>query len=64
MPYTASLIFQENSSNLSVSNVGTVEGTAPYSENNTTLYVGLDGDSDWPSCSGAIDSIKVEPLNQ
>lgn len=44
---------------LAVGNVGVSFGTPTYTGPFDTLYVGLTGDGDWPSCSGNIDSIIV-----
>jgi hypothetical protein len=45
---------------LSVSGVGLSKGQVTYNGLFNTLWVGLKGDGDWPSCSGSFDSILIE----
>jgi WD40 repeat protein len=64
-PYTAVLTIQGDAARLSVpGSIAGVDavGVPTYTGTYDTLYVGYTGDGDWPSCSGIIDSIKVEPL--
>ena len=61
--YEATVTVTGNSAVLSVPQVGSVTGTPTYSGAYNTLFVGLTGDGDWPTCSGKIDSIVIEPLS-
>jgi hypothetical protein len=58
-PYSAILTTSSGIAQLSVRGVGSAVGTPQYSGVYNTLYVGLNGDGDWPSCSGTIDSVIV-----
>jgi uncharacterized repeat protein (TIGR01451 family) len=61
-PYEATLTISENSASLSVPEVGTSTGAPVYDGLYDTLFVGFNGTGDWPSCSGTIDWILVEPI--
>ncbi len=50
------------SAELAVDGIGQAKGLAQYLGDYNTLWIGMSGDGDWPSCSGEIDSIKIEPL--
>jgi hypothetical protein len=58
-PYTAIFTLSMGIAQLAVSGVGASVGTPTYTGPFTTLYVGLNGDGDWPSCAGTIDMIMV-----
>jgi hypothetical protein len=60
--YDVELIVEGSDARLVVPNVATVEGTRNYDGEYTTLWVGGYGGGDWPSCSGTIESVTVEPL--
>ncbi len=49
---------------LSVPGYDPFYGTASYTGSFENLFVGIQKGSDWPKCSGSIDRIEVEPLNQ
>ena len=51
-----------NPAELSVEGVGTAKGDVNYSGDYGLLWIGASGNNDWPSCSGEIDSVKVEWL--
>lgn len=61
-PIQAELTTNFSMANLKVKGIGVAEGILGYLGNFNTLWIGMKGDGDWPSCSGEIDSIKVEPL--
>lgn len=61
-PYTARLELKGGLANLTVPNVGTVTGTTTYQGPYSVLWVGLEGDGDWPSCSGKFDSVRVNQI--
>ncbi len=58
--YTATLTILGNTEELSVPGVGVSTGTVENEGLFSVLYVGREGDGDWPSCSGAIDAVTVE----
>lgn len=62
--YTAQLTITDSGFTLDVPNstAGRASGEVAYTGVYDTLYVGLSDDGGWPSCSGTIDSIMVEPL--
>lgn len=60
--YDVELIVEGSDARLAVPNVATVEGTRSYDGEYTTLWVGGYGGGDWPTCSGTIESVTVEPL--
>lgn len=60
--YTAELTISEGAASLSVPDVGKSTGSPVYNGQYDTLFVGFNGTGDWPSCSGTIDWIMVEPL--
>jgi hypothetical protein len=60
--YIATLTLNDVDASLNVAGVGTATGTRTYTGQYDTLYVGMTGDGDWPSCSGTIDTIIYEPL--
>lgn len=60
--YKAVLTLTGSKVNVSVSGVGSANGTTTYTGPFNLLYVGLDGDGDWPSCTGTIDQMIIEPL--
>ncbi len=64
-PYTAEFTISDGTATLSVPGSaasGPASGTPTYSGPYDTLYVGMTGSGDWPSCSGTIESIVIEPL--
>lgn len=63
-PYTAELIISEGSAALSAEGVGVSPANPVYDGVYDTLYVGYNGTGDWPSCSGTIDWMMVEPLGE
>jgi hypothetical protein len=60
--YIATLTLNSADAALNVAGVGTATGTPTYTGQYDTLYVGLTGDGDWPTCSGSIDTLIYEPL--
>jgi WD40 repeat protein len=62
-PHTAALTVRGEAATLSVQGIGSVSGRVKYQGPYTTLWVGNSGDGDWPECSGAIDSLIIEPLD-
>jgi hypothetical protein len=60
--YTATLTIAGSSVDMSVPGVGSASGTPVYNGAYNTLYVGMTGGGDWPSCSGTIERMVVEPL--
>jgi hypothetical protein len=60
-PYVATLTITD-SVRLSVPGVGSLAGKPVYTGTYETLYVGLGAGTDWPSCSGTIDRMVIEPL--
>lgn len=67
VPYEATLIVSGGTATLRVPGaLGATQanGIPPfYSGPYNTLFVGITGGGDWPSCSGTIDYIEVEPLS-
>jgi hypothetical protein len=61
-PVRASMATDSSSVELSVDGVGKSNGVLNYHGDYNLLWIGMSGDGDYPSCSGEIDSIKVEPL--
>lgn len=61
--YAATLTLANDTAELSVPGVGSSFGTPTYNGLYNTLYVGLTGGGDWPSCSGTIERMVIEPLN-
>ena len=47
---------------LAVERIGKAEGVVSYVGDYKLLWIGMTGNGDWPSCSGEIHSIKIEPL--
>ena len=62
IPYTAELTISNGNASLSVPGVGTSTGVPIYEGNYNMLFVGDTAGGDWPSCSGTVDSMTVEPL--
>jgi hypothetical protein len=62
--YTAILEIVGGVASLGVNGVGMATGIAQYTGPFNMLYVGMTGDGDWPTCSGAIDSITIEKENK
>ena len=60
--YTATLTITDTAK-LSVPEVGSFTGTPLYEGPYNTLYVGSPGGGDYPSCSGSIERVIVEPLS-
>jgi WD40 repeat protein len=60
--YTTTLELRDEVATLAVDGVGISAGEVTYEGPYTTLYVGNQGNGDWPECEGKIDSIRVEPL--
>jgi hypothetical protein len=61
--YTATMTVTGSNVTVSVPGVGSATGTRFYDGKFNTLFVGLTGDGDWPSCSGSIDYMEIEPLS-
>lgn len=61
-PMRVELTTNASSAELVVEGVGNAKGIVNYPGDFNTLWIGMSGDGDWPSCSGEIDSIKIEPL--
>jgi hypothetical protein len=57
--YIASVTVTGNDGNLFIEGVGEYQGYLTYQGSFDTLYVGLTGGGDWPSCSGEIQSIEI-----
>jgi hypothetical protein len=63
VPYSAELTVAGEKAILNVLGVGTSTGTRIYNDDFSLLYVGLSDAGDWPGCSGTIDSVVIEPLD-
>jgi hypothetical protein len=61
MPYSAILMTRGSRARLDVPAVSTVDGSTDYQGDFDTLWVGYRGDGDFPSCSGKIESVLIEP---
>jgi hypothetical protein len=61
-PTQVKLTTDDSSAELAVEGIGTAIGTVDYHGYFSTLWIGLSGDGDQPSCSGKIDSITIEPI--
>jgi hypothetical protein len=61
-PVHASMTTDSSSVELSVDGAGKANGVLNYHGDYNLLWIGMSGDNDYPSCSGEIDSIKIEPL--
>lgn len=60
-PYRAALEIKGSSATLLVEDVAKVFATKSYSGEYSVLWVGMTGFGDYPTCSGIIDSVTVEP---
>lgn len=62
-PYVAEFTLAGGNATLTVPGVGESTGTPIYDGEYSKLFVGYTAHGDWPSCSGTIDWIKIEPLS-
>lgn len=62
-PYRATLEIKGVSATLLVEDVAKVFATKSYSGEYSVLWVGMTGEGDYPTCSGMIDSVTIEPNN-
>lgn len=61
-PYRVELTLRGPLATLSVESIGEVDGKVEYAGEYRVLWVGNRGNRDWPTCTGSIDSVTVEPL--
>jgi|SRR5688572_18971554 len=61
-PTRAELTTKFTLAELSVEGIGKAKGIVNYVGDYKLLWIGMSGNGDWPSCSGEIHSIKIEPL--
>lgn len=65
VPFTAVLTVEGSGVTLQVQGAANppAHATNTYAGLYDTLFVGLTGDGDWPSCTGTVESVLIEPLN-
>jgi hypothetical protein len=61
-PTRVELTTDFSSAELVIEGNGKAEGIVNYLGDYNLLWIGMRGNGDWPTCSGEIDSIKIEPL--